>query len=65
MRVLALLTVRFGVDPSSSTSAGHRESPAKAVAVEGMAVEGMADAAIRAAFPCGKPGESSGMNGRE
>jgi hypothetical protein len=60
MRVLALLTVRFGVDPSSSTSAGHRESPAKAVAVEGMA-----DAAIRAAFPCGKPGESSGMNGRE
>jgi hypothetical protein len=34
MRVLALLTVRFGVDPSSSTSAGHRESPAKAVTVE-------------------------------
>jgi pimeloyl-ACP methyl ester carboxylesterase len=37
MRVVALRTVRFGVDASSSTSAGHRESPAKAVAVEGMA----------------------------
>jgi hypothetical protein len=34
--------------------------PAQAVAVEGLA-----NAAIRAASPCEKPGESSGMNGRE
>jgi hypothetical protein len=30
-----------------------------------VAVEGMANAAIRAAFTCEKPWESSGMNGQE
>jgi len=58
--VVALLADHLGVAPSSIAVVSGHGSPAKVVAVEGMA-----DEAIRAAFPCEKPGKSSGINGRE
>ena len=58
--VVALLADHLGVDPSSIAVVSGHGSPAKVVAVEGMA-----DEAIRAAFPCEKPEKSSGINGRE
>ena len=58
--VVALLADHLGVDPSSIAVVSGHGSPAKIVAVEGMA-----DEAIRAAFPGEKPGKSSGINGRE
>ena len=57
--VVALLADHLGVDPSSITVVSGHGSPAKVVAVEGMA-----DGVLRA-FPCEKPVKSSGMNGRE
>jgi uncharacterized protein len=58
--VVALLADQLGVDPSSIAVVSGHGSPAKVVAVEGMA-----DEAIRAAFPGEKPGKSSSINGRE
>jgi len=58
--VVALLADRLGVDPSSIAVVSGHGSPVKAVGVEGMG-----DEAIRAAFPCTKPGKSSGIDGRK
>jgi uncharacterized protein (TIGR00251 family) len=58
--VVALLADRLGVDPASIAVVSGHGSPAKV-----MAVDGMDDEAIRAAFPREKPGKSSGMRNRE
>ena len=49
--VVALLAERLGIDTSSITVASGHTSPAKVVAIDGMD-----DEAIRAAFPREKPG---------
>jgi len=58
--VVALLADRLGVDTSSVTVGSGHGSPAKVVAVEGMD-----DEAIRRAFPCEKPGKTTGVRDRE
>jgi hypothetical protein len=58
--VVALLAERLGIDTSSITVVSGQSSPAKIVAVDAMD-----DDAIRAAFPCEKTGESSGVRTRE
>ena len=58
--VVALLADRLGVDTSSVTVVSGHGSPAKV-----MAVAGMDDEAIRAAFSCEKPGKTTGVRDRE
>ena len=58
--VVALLADRLGVDASSIAVVSGHGSPAKVVAVEGLD-----DEAIQAAFPLKKPGKTGGMRRRE
>jgi uncharacterized protein (TIGR00251 family) len=58
--VVALFADRLGIDPSSIAVVSGRGSPAKVVAIDGMD-----DVAIRAAFPHEKPWKTSGMKNRE
>jgi uncharacterized protein (TIGR00251 family) len=58
--VVALLADRLGVDPSSIAVVSGHGSPAKVVAIDGMD-----DHAIRAAFPREKPRKTRGMKKRE
>jgi hypothetical protein len=58
--VIALLAERLGIDTSSITVVSGQSSPAKIVAVDAMD-----DDAIRAAFPCEKPGKSDDARPRE
>ena len=58
--VVALLAERLRIDASSISVVGGHSSPAKVVAVDGMS-----DDAIRAAFPREKPRENGGMETRE
>lgn len=58
--VVALLADRLGIDPSSIAVVSGHGSPAKVVAVDGMD-----DEAIRAAFSPEKHGKSGGMRNRE
>lgn len=58
--VVALLADRLGVDASSIAAVSGHGSPAKVVAVEGLD-----DEAIQAAFPLKKPGKTGGMRRRE
>jgi uncharacterized protein (TIGR00251 family) len=58
--VIALLADRLGIDTSSITVVSGQSSPAKIVAVDAMA-----DDAIRAAFPREKPGKSVDAKTRE
>jgi len=58
--VVALLADRLGIDPSSIAVVSGHGSPAKVVAINGID-----DEAIRAAFPREKPGKASGMRNRE
>jgi uncharacterized protein (TIGR00251 family) len=58
--VVALLADRLGIDVSSIAVVSGHGSPGKV-----MAVEGMEDEAIRAAFPREEPGKNSGVRNRE
>jgi uncharacterized protein (TIGR00251 family) len=58
--VVALLTDRLEIDPSSIAVVSGHGSPAKVVAIDNMD-----DEAIRAAFPREKPGKTSGIKNRE
>ena len=58
--VIALLAERLGIDNSSITVVSGHGSPTKIVDVDAMD-----DDAIRAAFPCEKPGKNSGAKTRE
>jgi len=58
--VVALLAERLGTDASSIAVVSGQGSPAKIVAVNGMV-----DGEIRAAFPRVKPGKSDGARTRE
>jgi hypothetical protein len=58
--VVAQLADRLGIDPSSIAVVSGHGSPAKVVAIDGMDDEG-----IRAAFRREKPGKTSGMRNRE
>jgi uncharacterized protein (TIGR00251 family) len=54
--VVVLLADRLGIDASSVTLASGHGSPAKV---------GMDDEAIQRAFPCEKPGKTTGVRDRE
>ena len=58
--VVALLADRLGIDPSSITVVSGHGSPAKVVAVDGID-----DEAVRAAFPRSKPGKTAVAKKRE
>jgi hypothetical protein len=58
--VVAQLADRLGIDPSSIAVVSGHGSPAKV-----MAIDGMDDEAIRAAFPSEKPGKAGGVRKRE
>jgi uncharacterized protein (TIGR00251 family) len=58
--VIALLAEHLGIDTSCISVVSGHGAPTKIVAVGGMD-----DDAIRAAFPCDKPGQGGGMRTRE